>query len=225
MARLEQEASHPARCLTIIGGAARLIDHHGVAGWALAEAEASDPAVLLRARELALRWNTPEANDGGLPNPGLPVDRPATDRCTTAPLGRQYSDSPAMPGLLGVLALLFSCATGDPATTDCARDASSPTLPALLIGTAAHSSEPDSSDELPALELTEAEAIVMADQFAERRFDALDLNDYPDRRARYHASNCTWVVLYWRVPNRRPGDHFLVVINTRTHKLGFVPGM
>ena len=72
--------------------------------------------------------------------------------------------------------------------------------------------------------LTESQALSLADEYAKKNKRDIDLADYPDRNPGYKSDSKSWSVLYHRVPNRWPGDHFMVVVDDLTKEARLIRG-
>ena len=72
--------------------------------------------------------------------------------------------------------------------------------------------------------LTESQVLSLADECTKENKRDIDLADYPDRRPRYKSDSQSWSVLYHRVPNHWPGDHFMVVVDDQTKQVRLIAG-
>ena len=72
--------------------------------------------------------------------------------------------------------------------------------------------------------LTESQVLQTADRFAGDHVRDFDLDHYPDRRCEYDEAQKSWSVFYHRVPNRWPGDHFMVKVDDQTEQSKFIRG-
>ena len=72
--------------------------------------------------------------------------------------------------------------------------------------------------------LTESQALHIADECAKANKASIDLGNYPDRAPKYSQTARSWSVLYHRVPNRWPGDHFVVTVDDASGQAKLLPG-
>ena len=76
--------------------------------------------------------------------------------------------------------------------------------------------------------LSETNVLAIADALAvekKRQYDGFDLKYYPERFPQIDIEGKKWDVLYWRVPNRWPGDHFTITVNDATGETKYFGGM
>ena len=76
--------------------------------------------------------------------------------------------------------------------------------------------------------LSESNVIAIADALAietKRQFEGFDLKQYPERFPQIDLEGKEWSIVYWRVPNRWPGDHFSITVNDATGEAKYFGGL